>query len=69
MTADQVRELLRKTMGAKTNAALARDLDCSRAYIGDVLCGSRAPGKLILRYLGLERSVSIEYFPKRKAAK
>ena len=67
MTADQVRDLLRKKIGTGTNADFARSLGVSRAYIGDVRKGKREPGPAILDALDLVRCVTIEYVPTRKA--
>lgn len=62
MTADDVREKLRKAVDGNASA-WARPLGISQAYVSDVLAGRREPGDKILQALGLEKVVTY-----RKAA-
>jgi hypothetical protein len=56
MTTDDVRQLLRdKVTEAGTAVEWARGANVSPAYVGDVLKGSKEPGRAILSALGLER--------------
>ena len=55
MTADDVRQLLRKACDkAGSNRAWAQANDVSPAYVSDVLLRRREPGPAILDPLGLE---------------
>ena len=53
MTRDELIELLqRKVQRAGTQAALAKELGITAAYLGDVLNGKRKPGPTLLNALG-----------------
>jgi hypothetical protein len=55
MTADDVRELLKKAcQKAGSNRAWAQANEVSPAYVSDVLLGRREPGPAILDPFGLE---------------
>jgi hypothetical protein len=59
MTEDDVLTLLkRKAKDLGGNAALARSLEVSPQYLGDVLRGNRPPGISVLSPLGLEKIVT-----------
>jgi len=59
MTADQVRELLRKRANGN-QAAWAKEHGIAPGYVSDVLNGRRDPGCSILRPLGLQRITTYE---------
>ena len=62
MTRDDVIKLLDRMVDrAGSRAALAKEIDVSPAYIGDVLLGKRDPGPAILNVLGLRRHIQITY--------
>ena len=62
---DVIRLLRREVQRQGSQLALAHHMGASPAYVSDVLRGDRKPGKLVLRYLGLERKVG--YLGKQKA--
>lgn len=49
-------ELRKRVQSAGSQKALAAAVGCSTAYLHDVLHGRRAPGPVILRFLGLVKS-------------
>jgi hypothetical protein len=58
MTADNVRELLRKAIAnSPTAKAWAEANGVSPQYASDVINGAREPGDAILKALGLERVI------------
>lgn len=57
LTEDQVIDIIRSMQGDRTVKALALEMEVSLSYLSDVLLRHRAPGKLILEKLGLEREV------------
>lgn len=68
MTADEVRALLRKRLKTMKQAALAKTLDISAAYLSDILSGAREPGDKVLKALGLRRETSyVEGKARRRA--
>ena len=50
-----ISKMLEQKRGTRTWKALAAEMQCSAAYLSDVLNGRRDPGPKILEYLGLER--------------
>lgn len=67
MTADDVREMLRRVIArAGSQKATALEAGCSYAFLNDVLHGRREPSGPLLDALGLERVVT--YRPKSMAA-
>jgi transcriptional regulator with XRE-family HTH domain len=59
MTRDKLVELLqRKVQRAGTQAALAKELGITAAYLGDVLNGKRKPGPTLLDALGYRRVIT-----------
>uniref|UniRef100_A0A6M3J748 Putative DNA binding, helix-turn-helix domain containing protein n=1 Tax=viral metagenome TaxID=1070528 RepID=A0A6M3J748_9ZZZZ len=57
MTKQQVLTELRRRVGVLgSQAATARDMGCSLAYLNDVLAGRREPGPKILAALRVERA-------------
>jgi len=66
MTRDELVELLqRKIRHAGTQAAVAKELGITAAYLGDVLHGKREPGPTLLDGLGLRRVVTYEKADKK----
>lgn len=55
MNTAEIIELLTKKRGNGSWRALAAKIDCSPAYLCDVILGRREPGPKILRYLGLRK--------------
>ena len=55
--ADVVRRLKERTHAAGSQAALARELRITPAYLSQVLRGTREPGPKLLQALGLERVI------------
>ncbi len=55
MTAQQVIQLLKNKQGAMTQAAFAKRVGVSAAYLSDIYLGKRDPGKNVLKFLGLKR--------------
>ena len=59
MTRDELIELLqRKVQRAGTQAALAKELGITAAYLGDVLNGKRKPGPTLLNAIGFRRVIT-----------
>ena len=54
-SAQVVKRLRQATVDAGSQAALAREIGVSRAYISDILAGQRQPYGRVLTYLGLTR--------------
>lgn len=50
--------ILRESLGAESQAEVARKIGISPQYLHDVLNERRGPGDKILDYLGLERVVT-----------
>ena len=67
MNREQVIALLRKRQGSQSLREFAEALGVSAGYLSDIYCGNRAPGPAILRILGIEKTVTIEY--EKKAGK
>ena len=68
-TREHVLRMLRTRQGKRSVAALAEEMKVSRAYLHDVLTGSREPGPSILRFLGLEKQITtVTVYRKRVAA-
>lgn len=49
-----ISKMLEQKRGSRTWKELAAEMNCSAAYLSDVLNGRREPGPKILEYLGLE---------------
>ena len=61
MSKEEAVSLLRKRVVQRgAQAALAKELGVSQAYISDVLAGHRNPGPTILKSLGLTKVVRYE---------
>jgi len=59
MTRDELVKLLqRRVQTAGTQAALAKELGITAAYLGDVLNGKREPGPTLLNALGFRRVIT-----------
>jgi transcriptional regulator with XRE-family HTH domain len=59
MTRDELVKLLqRRVQSAGTQAALAKELGITAAYLGDVLNGKREPGPTLLNALGFRRVIT-----------
>jgi hypothetical protein len=59
MTETEFRDSLKKrALEAGSQAALARKLQVSPQYLGDVLSGARPPGDSIITPLGFQRIVT-----------
>jgi transcriptional regulator with XRE-family HTH domain len=59
MTRDELVKLLqRRVQTAGTQAALAKELGITAAYLGDVLNGKRKPGPTVLNALGFRRVIT-----------
>ncbi len=52
-TEKQVIEMLRTKQAGRTQKELAEEIECSEAYLSDILNGRRDPSERILKYLGL----------------
>lgn len=52
--------MIEKLCKGRTQAAVARELGISPAYLCDILAGRREPGPSVLKALGLERKISYE---------
>jgi hypothetical protein len=63
LTSDDVLALLQERKGSRTLEQLSEEIGVSYQYLGHVFRKVRAPGKDMLRFLGLERVV----FYRRKA--
>lgn len=62
MKEEEVLEELRRDIGdGVSQADLARKMDVSPAYLGDVLHGRKPIGPKVLKYLGLKKVVTVEY--------
>ncbi len=57
MNEKEVVRLLKEKQGDRTQTQLAKDLKVTPAFINDVLNGRRRPSDLILKYLGLEKTI------------
>jgi transcriptional regulator with XRE-family HTH domain len=69
MTRGELVELLqRKVQRAGTQAALAKELGITAAYLGDVLHGKREPGPKLLNALGFRRVITSSRTAKNKRA-
>jgi len=61
MTRDELVKLLQQEVQRKgTQAALAKELGITAAYLGDVLNGKRMPGPTLLNALGFRRVITYE---------
>ena len=60
MNHSTVLRLIKQRCKDTTQAAVAKSLDVSPAYLSDVLAGRREPGPKLLRALGLERRTVYE---------
>lgn len=59
MTADGVRAKLKRiTSGGISQRELARRMDCSAAFLNDIILGKREPAGKVLAWLGLRRKLT-----------
>lgn len=58
---DVIKRIRREVERCGSQAAFAKEIGISRAYLNDVLTGNRKPGKTILQHLKLEKRAGYDY--------
>lgn len=68
MDTGQVIKLLCEKQGNRSLREYAKEIDCSVAYLSDVILGNRNPGPKILKFLNIQRTktVTIAYTVAKK---
>ena len=59
MTKQTIIKKLKARQGGDSLRSLAKRIPCSPAYLSDIYSGRREPGKKVLDFLGIQKSVKV----------